>query len=171
MEGHGSYARSLDSSLFRSRLPDCLGYGSNRHSNPQISNRKNNKSRTNRLVTTRTRSAGSRAPPPRSINKMNIEIQSLNPHKILSVGSLNLPDGISAKSQPVMMTRDISESWNIAMFSVVASVPTGVIVGLILNHFGKDKSSTKITINRKEVIYEEGEIARVIVETKRFEKN
>ncbi len=81
-----------------------------------------------------------------------------------------LEEGINVVIPPVRQTRDLSESWNIALFTVTASVPAAVIASLIIKYFGKDPSTTKITINRKEIEYSEGKIVRAIEETKTVEK-
>ena len=70
---------------------------------------------------------------------------------------------------PIMERRDISEAWVTAIFTVLASVPASVIAGLLIEKFKNDKSAV-ITINRKEVHLEKGEIVRVIEETKRIEQ-
>ncbi len=101
---------------------------------------------------------------------MDIQISSTNPIALAMLKNAKLDEGISVVVPPIREKRDISESWNIALFTVAASIPTGVIIGLILKHFGKDPRTTKITINRKEIEYSEGEMVRVIEETQKIEK-
>ncbi len=102
---------------------------------------------------------------------MDIQISSTNPIALAMLKKAELDEGIGLVIPPIRETRHLSESWNIALFSVAASVPTGVIVGLILKYFGNDPTATKITINRREIKYSEGEISRVIQETKKIEKD
>ena len=62
----------------------------------------------------------------------------------------------------------ISEPWAIALITIVSSVPAAVIAGWILEKI-KDKKSTTITINRKQVDLNEGKIIRVIEETTKIQ--
>ena len=68
-----------------------------------------------------------------------------------------------------MERRDISEAWATAIFQVAGSVPATVIAALLVKLI-TDKRSTVITINRKEVKLEEGEIVRVVEESVRIEQ-
>ncbi len=100
---------------------------------------------------------------------MEIEVSTLNTMALLKLSSSNLIEGVSVTVAPITEERDLSESWNIALFAVAASVPANVLAGLILKKFGKDPRRTKIRINRREVEYSEGEIIRTIEETKKIE--
>jgi hypothetical protein len=74
------------------------------------------------------------------------------------------------KISPIKMKRDVSDPWAIAIITLASSVP----VGLFVNWLAKkliDKTSTKITINRKEIYFDKGEVTRLIEETKEIEQN
>jgi hypothetical protein len=68
-----------------------------------------------------------------------------------------------------MERRGISEAWAIAIFTVVVPVAANILAAWLIKMLA-DKSSTVVTINRKEVILEQGEIVRVIEETIRIEQ-
>ena len=88
---------------------------------------------------------------------------------ILSLKTVERPSGVSVVVPPVLARRDVSDEWATAIFTVLASVPASVLAGWLLKVL-TDKKSTVVTINRKEVHLEEGEIVRVIEETKRLEQ-
>ena len=100
---------------------------------------------------------------------MEIHVRSKHLPMILSLRSAELPLGVSVEVPPVMERRDISEAWATAIFTVIASVPVSVIAGLLLEKLKKDKSAV-VTINRKEVALEHGEIVRVIEESIKMER-
>ncbi|MDY6955488.1 MAG: hypothetical protein SVO96_01240 [Pseudomonadota bacterium] len=88
---------------------------------------------------------------------------------ILSLREMELPSGISVEVEPVKARRDISEAWATAIFTVLASAPASVIASLLLDKFKKDKSAV-VTINRKEIALENGELVRVVEETIKIER-
>lgn len=88
---------------------------------------------------------------------------------ILSLKSVELPPGVSVVVPPVTSQRDISEAWATAIFTVVAGVPASVLAAWLVKVL-IDRKSTVITIDRKEVQLEEGEIVRVIEESTRIEQ-
>lgn len=100
---------------------------------------------------------------------MGIHVRSKHLPMILSLRSAELPPGVSVEVPPVMERRDISEAWATAIFQVVGSVPAAIIAALLVKLL-IDKRSTVITINRKEVELEEGEIVRVVEESTRIEQ-
>jgi hypothetical protein len=100
---------------------------------------------------------------------MEIHVKSLHVPAVLSLKSAELPHGVSVDVPPVVAARDISEAWATAIFSVAASVPASVIAGILIEKF-KDKKSTIITINRKEIHFEKGEIIKAIEESKSIEQ-
>ena len=100
---------------------------------------------------------------------MEIHISSKHLPMILSLRRTELPLGVSVEIPPVMERRDISEAWATAIFQVAGSVPATVIAALLVKLI-TDKRSTVITINRKEVKLEEGEIVRVVEESVRIEQ-
>ena len=87
----------------------------------------------------------------------------------MTLRSEEFPPGVSVAVPPVMERRDISEAWATAIFTVLAGVPASVIAGLLVEKFKSDKSAV-ITINRKEVRLEDGEIVRVIEESIKIER-
>lgn len=88
---------------------------------------------------------------------------------ILALKKLTPPDGISIQVLPATSQRDISEAWAIAIFSVAAAVPTGLLVAW-LSKVLIDKKSTVITINRKELHFDEGKLTSLIEETKHIKR-
>ena len=100
---------------------------------------------------------------------MEILVRSKHLPMILSLRNAELPPGVSVEVPPVMERRDISEAWAIAIFSVAASVPVNVLAAWLVKVL-TDKRSTVITINRKEVRLEEGEIVRIIEESTKIER-
>jgi len=100
---------------------------------------------------------------------MEIHVRSKHLPMILSLRGKELPPGVSVEILPIMERRDISEAWATAIFQVAASVPSTVIAALLVKLL-TDKRSTVITISRKEVALEEGEIVRVIEEFVRIKK-
>jgi hypothetical protein len=87
----------------------------------------------------------------------------------MSLGGEKFPPGVSVVIPPVMARRDISEAWATAIFTVLASAPASFIAGLLVEKF-KNEKSTVVTINRKEVSLEDGEIVRVIEESIKIER-
>ena len=100
---------------------------------------------------------------------MEIHVRSMHLPMIMSLESVELPAGVSVVVPPVYSHRDLSDTWATAIFTVVASVPASVLAAWLVKVL-VDKKSTVITINRKEVHLEEGEIVRVIEESKRIEQ-
>ncbi|SRR6266571_1331110 len=100
---------------------------------------------------------------------MEIVVRSKHLPMVLSLKSVERPSGISVVVPPMMAQRDVSEAWATAIFTVLASVPASVLAAWLVKVL-TDKKSTVITINRKEVHLEEGEIVRVVEETKRLEQ-
>ena len=90
---------------------------------------------------------------------------------ILSLDKGEIPSGVSIRKLPVCMQRDgISEAWAIAIVTLATSVPVGVFINWLSNKL-IDKTSTKITINRKEIYFDKDEITRLIEETIKIENN
>lgn len=100
---------------------------------------------------------------------MEIVVRSRHLPMILSLKSVERPSGVSVVVPPVTAQRDVSEAWATAIFTILASVPASVLAAWLVKVL-TDKKSTVITINRKEVHLDEGEIVRVIEETKRLEQ-
>jgi hypothetical protein len=100
---------------------------------------------------------------------MEITVRSKYLPLILSLHSAELPPGISVAVPPVMARRDLPEAWATAIFTVVFGIPASVIAGMLIEKFKNDKSAV-ITINRKEVALENGEIVRVIEESIKMER-
>ena len=100
---------------------------------------------------------------------MEIHVRSKHLPLIMTLRDKPLPEGVSVSVPPVMERRDISEVWATAIFTVLASVPASVIAGFLVEKFKKDKSAV-VTINRKEVRLENGEIVSVIEETTKVER-
>lgn len=96
----------------------------------------------------------------------NLEIQIKNPSidVIAKLLKTKHPDGITViPFQPRL--HDIPIDWPTLFVTIVASVPIGVFINWLSQNL-IDKTTTKITINRKEIYYDEGEITRMIEETR-----
>ncbi len=80
------------------------------------------------------------------------------------------PDWADVNVPPVREQRDgMSEAWAIALVLIASSIPAAVIAGWLLDKF-KDNKTTTITINRKQVDLDKGEIIRIIEETQTMQK-
>lgn len=105
---------------------------------------------------------------------MEITVSSAHFPAIMMLSHEKLPEGVSVTVPPIIEKRNfpISETWAIAIFQVAASVPTAVVSLFIYDYFKKllTNSNPKITINRKKINLEHGEIVRVIEETIQIEK-
>jgi len=102
---------------------------------------------------------------------MNIQIEIKTQH-LPTVFNLqnDAPDWADIYIPPVKGQRNgLSENWAIAIVSIVALVPTEIIVSWLKNKI-TDKKRTIVTINRKQVDLDKGEIIRIIEETKKIEK-
>jgi hypothetical protein len=102
---------------------------------------------------------------------MKVQIKSKHIPMILSLDQGEIPEGIIIEKLPVQMQRDgLSESLGIAIITLAASVPIGVFINWLSNKLFVDQASTKITINRKEIHFDEGQITRLIEETRTIEQ-
>jgi hypothetical protein len=102
--------------------------------------------------------------------ELKIEIKSKHIPMILSLDKGIVPSGVTIEKLPVVMDRGLSEPWAIAIVSIATTVSIPIFVKW-LNKKITDKKSTKITINRKEIHYDEGKITRLIEETRDIEQN
>ncbi len=94
---------------------------------------------------------------------MHIEIETFFSPRILSEFK-DPPDGSSVRVLPVQMQRDIG---HIPIAEMVISLTRDVAIGLFVNWlFQKfqSKPPRKITIRRREIIWDKGEVTRAIEE-------
>ena len=100
---------------------------------------------------------------------MEIHVKTKHYPAVLALKNEPLPAGITVTVPPVIANRDgLSEAWATAIFSVAASVPASVIIDFFKHKF-RNKHPTIITINRKEVNFEKGDIVSIIEESRKIE--
>jgi hypothetical protein len=100
---------------------------------------------------------------------MEIYVRSKHLPLIMSLRNEQLPYGVSVSVPPIIERRDISEAWATAIFTVLASVPASIIAELLVEKFKNDKS-VLVTISRKDIRLENGELVSVIEETTKIER-
>jgi len=100
---------------------------------------------------------------------LEIQIKNLSIDVIAKLLKTKHPDGITVIPFPPRLQADIPIDWPTLFVTIVASVPIGVFINWLSQNL-IDKTTTKITINRKEIYYDEGEITRMIEETRIIEQ-
>ena len=93
---------------------------------------------------------------------IEIKIETSNVMLINTIKQ-DAPDGVSIQTPPIIERRDLGTMPAVVIIvTFVANVSAGLVAAWLYDRI-KDKS-TKITINRKEVIIDKGEIRKVIEE-------
>jgi hypothetical protein len=101
---------------------------------------------------------------------MEIEIKNKSGRVIHQLMQGDMPDGVTIeKVIPPSLQYNGSIDWTTLVLSLIASVPTGIFVNWLSNKL-LDKTTTKIIVNRKEIYYNEGDITRIIEETRIIEQ-
>ena len=101
---------------------------------------------------------------------MKIEIKSSSLPLIHQLKEGNEIEGVSVEIPPIYERRDLGgENIALAIITLAASVPAGLFTAFLYDKI-KGKSA-KITINRKEVHIDKGEIRRVIEESIKIENS
>lgn len=82
----------------------------------------------------------------------------------------DIPAGIDVRvNRPLLRRSFDSQDVAIAVITVAANIPTGLLTAWLWEKL-RDKPRTTITINKKDVRMEQGEIARVIEEQIKIEQ-
>ena len=99
---------------------------------------------------------------------MDIEIKSTSQKTIKALFDSEYPEGVTLYLIPPRLQCDTSVDWLTLIVSLSASVPVGIFINW-LSKYLIDHPAPKITINRKEIYYDEGKIIRMIEETRIIE--
>ena len=98
---------------------------------------------------------------------MEIKITNLTPDIIKLLLKSKCPTGVTVLPFPTQLHYPPIDLPTVFV-TLVASVPVTVFINW-LNEKLIDKAKTKITINKREIYYDEGEITRLIEETRIME--
>jgi hypothetical protein len=100
---------------------------------------------------------------------MEIQIEPTSSDDFARLLKSKRPEGIDILPFPRKLEYGPPIDLTTLFVTLAASVPVGLFINW-LSQYLIDKPSTKITINRKEIYYDEGEITRMIEETRVIEQ-
>ena len=102
-------------------------------------------------------------------NKVKIEIKSCHIPTLKFLLESEKPDGIIVQLVPPRLQTDTSIDWTTVIVSLAASVPVNIFTDWLSKKLLTNDRNTKISVNRKEIYFDKGEVTRLIEEAKIIE--
>lgn len=102
---------------------------------------------------------------------MQIEIKNTSPKVIQALLESESPEGVTLQLVQPRLQCDTSIDWISLIVTLAPSVPIGLFVNWLSRYLFDNKISTKITINRKEIYFDDGQITRMLEETRTIEQD